>query len=378
MAKSKLFQIWISKSEELDNELRLKTQNSDIVKNKGREAKHKCTQCPDSHAFTKEDLKKHKISEHGFSPEPWLSDTCHICPAGVDSISHTLKMHSIKGFSKVQNKFECETCKKLFERKTDMRTHLKVSFNCFRMKCPNCNFKTYIEKSFCRHKCEAKSDAKLIECEECDFKDKSGVKVSEHMGAAHDGVVLKCEFCLFAAQFKSELVKHSRVTHNVKNHLVCDSCPFVAKSKLEKKNHQEKVHAFYKIEKDGTVGCLSCDFKSLDKSRNLRNGKAAVKRHYMVIHKKVKQTCNACNLSFSNKSSLNLHKTRKHEVVVKNLKCNYCDYKTSLKWILNRHVGSMHEGRRIKCPHCHFKGYEKRHTQNHIKMYHLNQNTKSM
>ena len=78
---------------------------------------------------------------------------------------------------------------------------------------------------------------------------------------------------------------------------------------------------------------------------------------------------------FSNKSSLSLHKSRKHEPVVKDLKCTYCDYRTCLKWILNRHIGRIHEGHRIKCPHCHYKGYEKRNVQNHIKMYHMHQQT---
>ena len=264
MANSKLIEILILKSEELDDEMRLKkSQNLDIiVNNKEREVlnwedsssknggphidkenheeenicntcnfttkypkslrhhkrkgckKYKCNQCTDPKAFTKEELKKHKILEHKFSPEPWLSDVCHICPLTVDS-THTLRMHSSKGFSKIHDGFVCDTCKKLFEKKSDIRTHLKVSFNCFRMKCPNCDFKTYIEKSFCRHKCDLEMDGNpnQIKCEECDFKDKSAAKVIEHTGIAHDGIVNKCDFCMFTSPFRSELVKHSRETH---------------------------------------------------------------------------------------------------------------------------------------------------------------------
>ena len=422
MAKSKLLQIWILKSEELDDEMRLKTKNSDIVIKKegkvcnGSEmstkiqspdskdtdirntaktnicktcnftteyprslinhklkecANYKCNQCIDPKAFTKSELKKHKVKAHKFSPEPWLTDVCHLCPVGLDP-THTLRLHSVKGFSKVNDIFLCDTCKQVFEKKSNIRIHLKISFGCFRMRCPNCDFKTYIEKSFCRHKCEVEKDgdSNQIKCEECDYKDKSAAKVIEHTGVAHDGIVQKCECCLFTSPFRSELLKHSRVTHNVSSHLVCKSCPYVGKSKFETKNHREKVHAICKIDKDGTVGCLSCDFKSDDKSRN---GKTSVKRHYMTIHKKIKQTCNVCDLTFSNKSSLTLHKTRKHEPVLNNFKCTYCDFKTNLKWIMSRHIGSIHEGRRIKCPHCHFEGYEKRHTETHIKMYHLQQ-----
>ena len=448
MAMSKLLQIWISNSEQLDDEMRL-NKNSDNVKKKMEDIinkknkmgeivkkkkmveeeiinkkekvredvfnleetasnlpvienenlekrytcqickfttkypgslkhhklkgckKHNCNQCTNSKAFTKEELKKHKIKEHKFSPAPWLSDLCHICP---DS-SHTLRMHSSKGFSKEHDRFVCDTCKKLFQNKNDVNTHLKTSFNCFRMKCPKCDFKTYIVKSFCRHKCEPKKSGDQIACEECDFKDKSAAKVIERTGVAHDGIVKKCDFCLFTSPFSSDLTKHSRETHNVNHHLMCNDCPFVGKNKFEIKNHKEQVHAIYKIDKDGTVGCLFCDFKSGDKSRKLRNGKATVKRHYMTFHKKIKQTCDICELRFSNKSSLSLHKTRKHEPVVKDLKCTYCDYRTGLKWILNRHIGRIHEGHRIKCPHCHYKGYEKRNVQNHIKMYHMHQQT---
>ena len=91
----------------------------------------------------------------------------------------------------------------------------------------------------------------------------------------------------------------------------------------------EKVHAIYKTKKYSTVGCLLCNFKAEDKSRY---GKSSLQRHYMIIHKRIKQTCNACDLGFSNKFSLTLHKTRKHEPVVKNFKCNYCDYKLTRRF----------------------------------------------
>ena len=283
MAKSKLLQIWILKSEELDDEMRLKkSQNPDITASNSKKkeggnvlkweetaskngggpdtdkedhekinicqtcnfttkypgslrhhkrkgcAEYKCNQCTDPKAFTKEELRKHKIIEHKFSPEPWLDDVCHICPATLDS-GHTLRMHSSKGFSKEDGGFVCDTCKKLFEKKSDVRTHLKISFNCFRMQCPNCDFKTHIEKSFCRHKCEPKKTGNQIKCDECDFKDKSAAKVIEHTGVAHDGIVKKCDFCQFTSPLRSDLVKHSRVTHNVSHQLLCDCCPFVGK-----------------------------------------------------------------------------------------------------------------------------------------------------
>ena len=122
MAKSKLIEIWILKSEELDDEMRLKkSQNLDIiVNNKEREVlnweetsskngdphidkenheeenicntcnfttkypkslrhhkrkgckKYKCNQCTDPKAFTKEELKKHKISTFSLNPEMFL------------------------------------------------------------------------------------------------------------------------------------------------------------------------------------------------------------------------------------------------------------------------------------------------------------------
>ena len=188
-------------------------------------------------------------------------------------------------------------------------------------------------------------------------------------------MILKCEFCTFTSLFKDDLDKHSRITHNVIHHLKCELCPFVGKNKIEIVNHKDKMHETYKIESDGTAICLFCNFKSKDKTRN---GKTAVKRHYMTIHEQIKHTCNICNLEFARSSSLRLHMTRKHGSVVKNFNCTHCDYKANLKWLLKRHIESKHEGRRYKCPHCHYQGYDKRYTENHIKMYHQSQNTKKI
>ena len=419
MAKFRLFNIWTMKSEEVGGQHVLNDRNSGEVKNENggefskRESawtnkssatkrlscdvcnfttshrgnlnkhkqrgcckKYKCNMCENTKAFTKEDLKKHRMSVHDISPEASLSDSCHLCPIGAGP-SHSLQKHSKKGFSKIQESFICDTCKTPFESHNDMRNHLRTSFDCFRMSCPNCDFKTFIRRSLCRHKCvSGKAELQYLKkCDECDFKDNSAARISEHIGAAHEGVILKCEFCTFTSLFKDDLDKHSRITHNVIHHLKCELCPFVGKNKIEIVNHKDKMHETYKIESDGTAICLFCNFKSKDKTRN---GKTAVKRHYMTIHEQIKHTCNICNLEFARSSSLRLHMTRKHGSVVKNFNCTHCDYKANLKWLLKRHIESKHEGRRYKCPHCHYQGYDKRYTENHIKMYHQSQNTKKI
>ena len=109
---------------------------------------------------------------------------------------------------------------------------------------------------------------------------------------------------------------------------------------------------------------------SKDKSRN---GKTSVRRHVLGVHKKEKHECEICHDNFARKTVLELHKARKHggsSSRFDSFSCSYCDYKATMKWLLNRHVGAMHENKRVACPLCPYTGHDRKAAQVHVKRNH--------
>ena len=80
--------------------------------------------------------------------------------------------------------------------------------------------------------------------------------------------------------------------------------------------------------------------------------------------------CEICMSHFAQKSWLNRHITSVHEGK-KLFKCEVCDYRFSRKGDLNQHVLSVHEGKKpFKCEVCDYRSSQKIHLSKHIESVH--------
>ena len=77
----------------------------------------------------------------------------------------------------------------------------------------------------------------------------------------------------------------------------------------------------------------------------------------------VKYPCGHCDYSTSHKGRLSRHVKSKHELV--KYPCNHCDHKAALKWSLSIHIKSKHEGIKYPCNQCDYKATEKGHLLRH-------------
>ena len=88
--------------------------------------------------------------------------------------------------------------------------------------------------------------------------------------------------------------------------------------------------------------------------------KAHLKTHFKRVHlkEKGKHHCTQCPKIFHSKRFLEEHTNGVH-LNIKSLQCDYCEFATAYRSILNEHVKVAHGTQKYDCPHCdHFARYK--------------------
>lgn len=82
--------------------------------------------------------------------------------------------------------------------------------------------------------------------------------------------------------------------------------------------------------------CNEC-MKTFLKKNNLNN-------HILAKHSDVEKfLCSFCKKEFSYKQSLNRHMNVKHKITISVYTCSECGYSSQLKFMLTRHIKSVHQ-----------------------------------
>ena len=321
--------------------------------------KYKCNECKE---FKTSKFKTH--IDHNRQLHPNLvddrhiqthQDPCHLCP----NTKHLLKEHIQKGCSFNGIMYQCNSCIFDSDKSIAIKAHLKTSYSCFRMRCPNCEFKTHNSLAFGRHNCSVDN---LFKCQECNFTTNFKVGLSNHNEVAHKGTVHRCSVCDFSSVFRHELAKHMKSQHSISvPH--CEICKYITFSESELRKHKVLCN-------EENLQCKMCDFKP--KPKDPRNARIAIKRHVNSFHNlKEKIKCDECHTLFSEERTLRVHKARKHgelQATIKELQCKFCNFKATIKLILDRHIAAFHDGKLVFS----YIWYAKRNTENPIRMKHIN------
>ena len=90
-----------------------------------------------------------------------------------------------------------------------------------------------------------------------------------------------------------------------------------------------------------------CDFKTVSQG--------FLWNHKKRIHDDVKHYCSHCDYTNESITLMKYHVERKH-LQTKSLKCDECNYETSIKINLTRHKRYKHDTVQIKCNLCEFSG----------------------
>jgi KRAB domain-containing zinc finger protein len=96
--------------------------------------------------------------------------------------------------------------------------------------------------------------------------------------------------------------------------------------------------------------------------------KVFITRHVIVFHKKVRYNCSQCSFQASDKGYIRKHMKAKHEGITYN--CEICDYKAGFKDTLSHHMRYTHSGQEFPCDKCPLKYINRHSLKRHVVLKH--------
>ena len=229
----------------------------------------------------------------------------------------------------------CEICEKSFSRKQGYKNHIQFVHG---------------------------NAEKQHKCKDCNFEGMSLKGLEEHVSAVHrNEKSYKCHICPKMYARQQTLKDHIKDNHepHFKGH-TCDKCEFVGKSKSSIIYHVQMSHSNLK-----KFVCQTCDMSYPNR--------VSLLCHINSVHKGVRHTCDICNTSFSQKSSMLKHKRDHHGEESKlNKQCDLCGKILAREEQMKVHRKKVHFNTQlIQCDQCDYKCKERNSLKDHISTVHI-------
>lgn len=187
----------------------------------GMPAKYECTMCPNKY-WQKITLARHIKNYH--------------CQPGDSLITVGEKICQYSKRNSRHKEFSCDICGKSYERKDNMRDHLRsfhygINYSCHI--CPN----TYtFADSFRKHMRDHRTGKTIRDCR----VQKTYGNVTKNID--QNAKSHKCSICFVTYKSSKYFKKHIEAHMNLKNPLICSQCDIVFVSRNHLKQHVSSVH----------------------------------------------------------------------------------------------------------------------------------------
>nr|CAI5858917.1 unnamed protein product [Callosobruchus analis] len=280
------------------------------------------------------------------------------------TVKSSFNKHHFREHSEVASNFKlsvCIHCNATFKSKTSLDDHVIrkhpdfiLSITSKLHECTKCHFKTVRKRSLNRHLLEhpeVASNFKLSVCINCNTTFKSKKSLDHHVLRKHPDFfttvtskLYECTDCTFKTVIKSDFDKHLLLNHpeliSDLKLCICTHCNATFKGKVSLDDHVVKKHPdFISSITSKLHECTKCTFKTTSKGSF---------GEHLVTHPEVASdlkhsTCIHCNVTFTNKFTLDNHVVRKHPEFITTVarklhECTKCTYKTVRKRSLDKHL----------------------------------------
>ena len=195
-------------------------------------------------------------------------------------------------------------------------------------------------------------------CEKCPFKAKTKAALNCHALKKHGGR-FQCLKCNFFGTNQRNLVIHRREKHpTVQKEVECTLCKHTSKGVSNHHNHMASKH------ENNVFQCTECDYKA--------KVIGVLKNHIKRVHQGKRYNCILCTYSSTTNAYLKLHVSGVHEG--KHFLCDLCDYKSITVDSLKTHKNIAHEGITYPCyiTECFYKATQARQLTRHQRVWHSN------
>ena len=259
---------------------------------------------------TEEDIHNNNVSDDGdVKLEPYeIYDQfpCESCGKIFDNqktlAEHVYNIHKIHIST-------CDICGKTFKNHKTLSNHMRLHKT---INCDSCG-KSFKVAYYTRHKAKCK----IYNCEECDYTTRSERDLKAHK-KVHQQILHQCLFCPYTTSKNSHLKRHILNVHSDSEKFCCDECDKQYSRESSLQYHKESKHS-------PNHRCDHCD-KEFETRRNLE-------KHILDQHTHNKIT--------TSNGFMILHQSER-TIKRKTYFCHLCDYKTTWKGNLKKHVDRMH------------------------------------
>ena len=278
---------------------------------------------------------------------------CRICDYTSQSLTDT-KRH-IQRIHLGEKRYICNTCNRGFTSQPEVGRHLARDHN---------------DTSFLGDSIDIGSlKPETYKCQQCTYESPSRINVERHFSVVH---LKERNFqCTECGQRYSD--KKTLLMHVEKNQVAMpDGKTVLQCTKFTKLPSRAGEH-LRKDEQTNLYHCVLCNYSSKNQS--------GAKRHVERMHLKEKRfVCNTCSRDFNSKRELAYHLGMEHNdlslcenganllsLKPEALQCEYCEYSSTVRQYLERHVKAVHlKERNFVCSECGFAFSEKKSLQGHI------------
>nr|CAI5823101.1 unnamed protein product [Callosobruchus analis] len=322
---------------------------------------YSCVQC--SRTFnTKTLLDEHLLRRHP-KLAALVSSKIHECTdCDYKSTNKSnFEQHRARGVDSTIS--TCTQCKAPFMNEQIMGEHVIkdhpnfiASISCKIYECVYCAYKTTFPERNCQINSSPHKPIKY-DCKQCHkiytrkitFDDHIVKKHPEHIALVSSDV-LECRRCDYKTTYKRYLHKH-KLKHPSVNNTHCNT-KFKTKTTLF--NHIVQNHPSFASSVTSKVyECSKCSYKTTRRyllDRHLLN-------HADVTSKFQLSKCERCNVTFKGKQLRDAHILKEHPNFIGSVtsrihECTNCNYKTTFKFNLKKHMLKHCSSRNLTCSQC--------------------------
>nr|CAI5843057.1 unnamed protein product [Callosobruchus analis] len=287
-------------------------------------------------------------------------------------------------------KYDCKQCHKIYTRKITFDDHIVkkhpehialVSSDV--LECRRCDYKTTYKRYLHKHKLKHPS---VNKCAHCKAVYMSKKLLDAHILSKHpefvtsvSSKILKCTSCDYKTTHEAYLSKHKKCMHSAEALPTCPHCNTKFKTKTSLFNHIVQNHPSFASSVTSKVyECSKCSYKTTRRyllDRHLLN-------HADVTSKFQLSKCERCNVTFKGKQLRDAHILKEHPNFIGSVtsrihECTNCNYKTTFKFNLKKHMLKHCSSRNLTCSQCDASFRSKTMLDNHVSQRHTNLATPS-
>ena len=282
---------------------------------------------------------------------------------------------------------KCSFCEadNIFETAGDLREHIKLEHpgkKVFYCSEPGCDYGTNYTGNLRMHREGYHSDS-MLHCDLCTYRTKWKPTLLEHKRHKH-GIYEKkskyflnakareptqCPQCPYVASSQKFLVIHLRSHHRETGEatMKCDQCSFVSHNEVGLNHHKRWIHSG-KMQKK-TFNCNHCDF-TVDHRSGLLVHKREVHGTRQRDSKGPSFKCKLCEEKIRGRDNYRKHRADIHGLVLKTIKCWFCDFKSSSATKYHEHKNTEHPDAEYNCPKCSFVAKRRTYVEKHMENLH--------